>query len=61
MKNRTTGQEGQSQTQLPEGFLEKEVIFRVKKGLCGVQGEMVGKNSLEVSVFTSDHFQPSKL
>ena len=29
-------------TQLPEGFLLKEVIFRVRKGLFGVREEMEG-------------------
>ena len=56
-KTEPEGRTGQSQTQLPDGFLGKEVIFRVMEGLCGLQGEMVGKNSLKVSVF---HFQPSK-
>ena len=56
-KTEPEGRTGQSQTQLRDGFLGKEVIFRVMEGLCGLQGEMVGKNSLKVSVF---HFQPSK-
>lgn len=42
-KTQPDGRTGQSQTQLPEGFLGKAVIFRVTEGLCGLQGEMVGE------------------